>query len=155
MLEMLLTLSSILATSSSDSTWLVIKAKLKRSCSVGCKTFVWQVISYHVFNLLTLVSVSMPLSNTLFWILNACLKKKRYMVNFANQTVDDNFNHHCDHEHCNCWHYNWKYLIFPLNVNCLITFSASEATSSIIRTHFSFEYIIGIWHIRYVVKVFD
>ena len=32
MLEMLLTLSSILAISSSDSTWLVMKAKLKRSC---------------------------------------------------------------------------------------------------------------------------
>ena len=80
MLEMLLTLSSILATSSSDSTWLVIRAKLKRSCSVECKPFVWQVISYQVFNVLTLVSVSMPLSNTFFWILNACLKKERCIV---------------------------------------------------------------------------
>ena len=72
-------------------------------------------------NAITLVSVLMPLSNTLLWSLKACLKKLR----IKNSLLLAFFHRYSG------------YFIFPCDVNCLITFSAPEATSSITSTQFS------------------
>ena len=93
----------------------------------------WHHIVSEVF---TLVSVSIPLSNTLLWILKACLKKQN-IVNKLSKTADDDLNNQRDHE--DQYPHHVMDLIFPCDVNCLTTFSASEATSSMSRTQFSFE----------------